>query len=132
MFPAFGFFEENIGLDGSSQASLAMAILPDGDPAMEPDFGILPSDLDDYLILPESASTTFSLPMGMVEGVRLDRTKVNYRRIQDWLQRCDEKHSGTCARPPRHRAVPISCIDCYLYTREIVPIGPGEEYLALS
>jgi hypothetical protein len=57
MFPAFGFFEENIGLDGSSQASLAMAILPDGDPAMEPDFGILPSDLDDYLILPESAST---------------------------------------------------------------------------
>ncbi|KAK4035348.1 heterokaryon incompatibility protein-domain-containing protein, partial [Parachaetomium inaequale] len=66
----------------------------------------------------------------MVEGARIDPEKVNYRRVQDWLRRCDDKHDGTCCRLPRSCPVQISCVDCY--TREIVPIAPDADYLALS
>jgi hypothetical protein len=98
-------------------------------PAWEPQ----PTLIGDYIgdmIFPEGSSATFGVPSGPVEAVRIDQREVNYDRIQDWLRRCDEKHTGTCCRRPCADPVEISCVDCY--TREIVPVRPDDEYIALS
>lgn len=84
----------------------------------------------DELIIPVRSSTTASLRLGTVEGAPINRWKVDYFRIHGWLQQCDRRHSDTCSPLAQGRPLQLLCIDCH--TMDIVPIGPGDEYFALS
>jgi hypothetical protein len=119
--------KSNMGGAQSRQPGVGLRI--SSTPAWKPQ----PTVIGDYIgdmIFPEGSSPTFGALPGTVEAVRIDPAEVNYDRLQDWLRRCDEKHTGTCCRLPCARPVEISCIDCY--TRQIVPISPDDEYIALS
>jgi hypothetical protein len=129
LFPAWDFFDKRALHDMRSPIALGMAVLTSN----KPKHNVL-DGLGTYrgpVVLPVGVSATFGVPRGMVESARIDSERVNYRRIQDWLRRCQDEHTGTCCRLP-HESCPvqIACIDCD--TREIVPMGPNTEYLALS
>ncbi|KAK3293906.1 heterokaryon incompatibility protein-domain-containing protein [Chaetomium fimeti] len=133
--PAFGFDENLFGGARSRRSAFGITILwtSSREDASKSRNRItrervarLPCDV----IFPNGSSTTFGVPPGTVECTAINQTEVDYGRIQDWLQRCDTRHTGTCCRLPRGGPTEISCIDCY--TRAVMLVGADDEYLALS
>lgn len=55
---------------------------------------------------------------------------MEYRRIQEWFERCDRLHSPRYSSSKLPQTVPLRCIDCK--TRKIIQVGLHEKYIALS
>lgn len=87
-----------------------------------------------YFLPDESAPTSpddsykgiFCLPTGR----RVLSRHINFDLIQGWLQQCDHDHIES--RPNRNitHSAPLRCIDCF--SREVVRLPPGTDYVALS
>ncbi|GKZ29614.1 hypothetical protein AbraIFM66950_005768 [Aspergillus brasiliensis] len=85
------------------------------------------SHLEQSVIMPVEGSGLVNL---RTHGVQVSPNQINYTRLKGWMEGCDSEHGPRCISSPTRPPFTLKVIDCQ--TREIVPLQPDWEYLALS
>lgn len=92
----------------------------------------LPRDRE-YGLIVQQASPPYNGALeadDVYRGCPIDPSRINYSRVQQWLERCENLHTKTCGRRGISSLVMVVCINCY--TREVDKIAAGEIFFALS
>ena len=111
----------------------AFLVTPEKEAWEREPYGQLLPRVRDYGLIVQQASCPDNEALQahhIYRGGPITPSRINYSRVQQWLEKCQTLHAKTCGRREIFSLVRVVCIDCY--TREVGEIASGEMYLALS
>jgi hypothetical protein len=82
-----------------------------------------------FIVLCHNQTSKSLLPT-FYQGCRVEPTRIDYTRLQEWLDHCQTTHPNTCAPQVRNKRMSITFIDCT--SRTLIDSEPNGQCFALS